>query len=444
MTSHDRLVSLVPLTFGLVLAATSVACRSTPAGGRAGDEVTRSEIRRTDEGWQLFLDGEPFYVKGAALEFGDIASLAAHGANSFRTWRTDNGQRSGREVLDEAHRHGLKVTMGIDVGRERQGFDYDDEDAVAAQLADIRRQVVELKDHPALIIWGIGNELNHHAENPKVWDAVNEISRMIHEVDPHHLTMTPLSNMSPELVAEVAKRAPDLDLLCIQMYAEIEILPRRIAESGWEGPLMVTEWGATGYWEVGKTAWGAPLENNSTVKADAYGRRYRGSIESQRDQVIGSYVFLWGQKQERTPTWFGMFTADGRETEAVQVMHEIWNGAWPANRAPRVASLTLDGKRAAGSVRLRAGKSYRAAFDVTDPEGDALVYRWEVMRESDSKETGGDTERTPEALSGLVVKGRRGGATLIAPAEPGAYRLFAYVDDEGGCCAHANVPFWVE
>ncbi|MEM6570002.1 MAG: glycoside hydrolase family 2 TIM barrel-domain containing protein [Planctomycetota bacterium] len=433
-------LALLLLAFGAGVAS----CGALPEDDSTSSGVTRSEVRRTDDGWQLHLDGEPFHVRGAALEFGSIESLAAHGANSFRTWRTENGRRSGREVLDEAHRHGLKVTMGLDVGRERQGFDYGDADAVAAQLARIRGEVERLKDHPALILWAIGNELNHHATDPRVWDAVNEISLMIHEVDPHHLTTTPLSSLDPELVSTVQLRAPDLDLLSVQMYAEIEVLPERIAASGWDGPLLVTEWGATGYWEVGTTDWGAPLENDSSTKADLYGERYRGSIASQRSQVVGSYVFLWGQKQERTPTWFGMFTPDGRETEAVHVMHEIWTGAWPADRAPRVQRLLLDGRSARDGVRLMAGESYEATFEAEDPEGGPLRFRWQVMRESASTATGGDPEREPSTVAASFVPGAPGHVTFTAPGAPGAYRLFAYADDEGVSTAHANIPFLVE
>ena len=110
---------------------------------------------------------------------------------------------------------------------------------------------------------------------------------MSHDVDPHHLTTTSLSGMDPAGVRLVQERAPDLDVLSVQMYAEIEILPERIAASGWDGPILVTEWGATGYWEVQKTSWGAPIENDSSTKADFYGSRYEPSIASQRAQVIG-------------------------------------------------------------------------------------------------------------------------------------------------------------
>lgn len=430
--------------FALIILGLWVGCGPAEQQSDEKDKISKSEIRMTDSGYQLFVNDEPFYIKGAGLEFGDIPALAAHGANSMRTWRTDNGQRSGKEVLDEAHAHGLKVTMGIDVGRERLGFDYDDEEAVAEQLERIRGEVMALKDHPALIIWGIGNELNHHSENPKVWDAVNEISKMIHEIDPNHLTTTSLAGMNKEYVDLVVERAPDLDILSVQMYAEIEILPQRIAESGYEGPLLVTEWGATGYWEVSTTEWGAPLENNSSIKADFYRSRYRKSIESQSKQVIGSYVFLWGQKQERTPTWFGMFMPDGNETESVDAMHYIWNDEWPENRTPRLNDFMLEGKKATDNIKLKSGQTYNAMVDVTDPEGDALTYIWEIMRESNTNATGGDAEEVPEAIEGLITTEPGAEVSFKAPADSGAYRLFIAVKDGNGHTAHANIPFFVE
>ncbi|MEM9987656.1 MAG: hypothetical protein AAF804_21405, partial [Bacteroidota bacterium] len=226
------------------------------------------------------------------------------------------------------------------------------------------------------MIWGIGNEINHQSSNPKVWDAVNDISKMIHKVDPNHLTTTPLAGIDERNVGLVKKRAPDLDFLSVQVYAPIDVLPRLVKESGYEGPLLVTEWGATGWWEVPKTTWGAPIENNSSVKADLYLSRYQKSIASQSEQLIGSFVFLWGQKQERTPTWFGMFLPDGQETESVDVMHYAWNGTWPDNRTPRVNDFTLDGQRANDNIKLSAGQMYTAQVEASDPDGDALSYRW--------------------------------------------------------------------
>lgn len=430
------------LLAGLILSF-SIGCIPEPKTPE-GEQVSVAKIIQNEEGYQLQVNGEPFYIQGAGLEFGSIPKLAEHGANSFRTWRTDNGQQSGKEVLDEAQEYGLKVTMGIEVGRERLGFDYDDEAAVQAQLERIRQEVLELKDHPALIIWGIGNELNHHSTNLKVWDAVNDISKMIHEVDPAHLTTTSLAGISKELVDEIKTRAPDLDILSVQMYGDVIYLPEILDKVGWEGPMMVTEWGATGYWEVPTTEWGAPIENNSSVKADFYLERYNKAIVSQQAQVIGSYVFLWGQKQERTPTWFGMFMPDGKETESIDVMHYAWNGEWPANRSPRIGEFNLESQGALDNIQLTAGETYSAMIKVTDPDGDSLVYRWEIMEESTTQATGGDVEQIPEVIPGLIAGGQTTEVEFLAPQESGTYRLFIYVDDNQDHVAHANIPFYVE
>lgn len=409
-----------------------------------GVEPPAKVVVTEDKGkFGLLVNGEAFYIKGAGLEFGDIPALASHNANSFRTWRTANGQRSAQEILDEAQEYGLKVTMGIEVARERHGFDYNDTLAVKAQLEDIKRQVMELKDHPALLIWGIGNELNLHYENPKVWDAVNEISEMIHSVDPNHLTTTSLAGVSQREINFIKARCPDLDVLSVQMYGDLPNLPKLIEEYGWEGPYMVTEWGATGHWEVPTTSWGAPIEDNSTVKAANYLKRYKGGIEADSLQCIGSYVFLWGNKQERTPTWYGIFLEDGQETESVDMMHYIWNGEWPENRTPQIEEFLLDGKTALQNVTLEAGREYRAKVSIVDIENDPIEYLWEILPESTDLKDGGDYEERPQAVTGLFKRQQEGELVFTAPTD-GYYRLFIYATDGNNHSATANIPFQVK
>ena len=416
----------------------------------SSETATHVEIKQEAGAYQIYVNNQPFYIKGAGLEFGSIEKLAEHGANSFRTWRTDNGRDTGQEILDRAHDNNLLVTMGLEIAREREGsgrgyfgFDYDDEEAVEEQLERVRQEVMLYKDHPSLMIWSIGNELNLGSTNPKVWDAVNQISEMIHEIDPHHLTTTTLAGIGPELADEIRTRAPDLDLISIQMYADIVNLPRYMDEIGWEGPYMVTEWGATGHWEVGTTPWGAPIENHSSMKADLYLERYNAAIDSQRDQCVGSYVFLWGQKQERTPTWYGMFLPTGEETEAIDVMHYVWNGNWPANRSPRLESAILNEKTAYDGIYLEAGRPYSALVEASDPDSDALTYVWEIRKESTAQSEGGDDEEVPQLMENSIEDPTISSITLTAPTESGAYRLFVYVYDGQGHAAHANIPFYV-
>ena len=373
-----------------------------------------------------------------------MASLVAHGGNSFRTWRFDNRVDTGKQVLDRALENGVMVSMCLELRPERRGFDYSDEDAVAAQLRSVRNIVQRYREHPALLTWIIGNEMNFDFKNPAVYDAVNGISKMIHEVDPHHPTTTTIAGLDAETVALIHERAPDLDFLSFQVYGELAILPKFIEEIGYDRPFFVTEWGAIGHWEMPKTEWGAPIEQTSTEKANNYLRGYRERIEPLSHLIIGNYVFLWEQKQEKTPTWFGMFLESGEETETVDVMHYVWNGEWPKNRTPAVTRMQLDGKTKSDNVRLRAGKTYRARLDAKDPDGDGLTYSWEVKRESTSQQVGGDPERSIESLKGLIKGRSKAKIQLRAPKEPGAYRLFVYAFDGHNHAAHANIPFFVE
>ncbi|SFS48771.1 glycoside hydrolase family 2 TIM barrel-domain containing protein [Lutibacter maritimus] len=436
------------ITIFLIFLIHLVSCNTNQPKNESKAEESlqpaKVELKNDNGKFQIYVNNEPFYIKGAGLEFGRIASVAEHQGNSFRTWRTDNGKQTGKEVLDEALKNNLMVTMGIEVARERHGFDYNDEAAVKEQFERIKKEVTELKDHPALLIWAIGNELNLRATNPKVWDAVNDISKMIHEIDPNHLTTTTLAGISQQEVNYIKERCPDLDLLSVQLYGKINELPQLIKEYGWEGPYMVTEWGATGHWEVPKTSWGVPIEENSTVKAANYLKRYQVAIEADSLKCVGSYVFLWGQKQERTPTWYGTFLENGNETESVDVMHYVWSGKWPENRAPQIASYTLNDKTAYENVILKQNQEVTALFTVNDLENDTIDFKWELLPESTDLKDGGDFEKRPKAIEIKIITSENGELKFKAPEDKGAYRLFAYAEDGNANAATANIPFLVE
>lgn len=422
----------------LAITAQRAACAASPGG------PIEVRIEKTAEGYQLLRGGKPYVIRGAGISGGDMAELARLGGNSIRTWSTEEPGRPGRQLLDEAHALGLTVSLCIHLERERDEFDYNDEKAVAAQFARARREVLAYKDHPALLTWLIGNEMNFDYTNPRVFDAVNDIARMIHEVDGLHPVTTPLAGYDPHLARVVAERAPDLDFISLQLYGNLVDLPQMLEAEIPQKPYMITEWGAVGFWEAGKTAWQAPIENHSSAKADYYRVGYETLIRPAAGRIIGDYVFLWGQKQERTPTWFGMFLQGGERTETVDVMHRLWTGREPANRSPRLESLQLEGMHAGQNIVVSPGQRLRAELLARDPDGDPLQYRWEVKPESDSKEVGGDPEAPIPSLPGLVEAPHAARVALLTPAKAGAYRLYAYAFDGKGNAGHANIPFLVK
>jgi hypothetical protein len=400
----------------------------------------KTEIRKIDSStYQLIRDGKPYFIKGAGGS-AFPGRIAAYGGNSIRTWGTRGAQR----ILDSAAKYGLTVLMGVDVARERHGFNYDDTAAVKKQLEEIRKEVLKYKDHPAVLMWGIGNELNLQYKNPKVWDAVNEISKMIHEIDPNHPTTTVLAGINKGLVDYLKERTPDIDLLAVNTYGGLATLPRTIRQSGWEGPYIVAEWGPTGHWEGLQTAWKSPIEETSSEKAAVYKSRYEYSIEKDKEKCMGSYVFLWGQKQERTPTWYGIFTEKGEESEVVDVMHFLWSGSWPENQAPHIYSLQVNNKKAIENVYVVPGSDNNILAMATDPDQDILSYRWELLPEPTKVGEGGDFEARPKAIEGAITPGKNGTASFKAPATEGTYRLFVYITDGHNNVATANIPFFVK
>jgi hypothetical protein len=138
-----------------------------------------------------------------------------------------------------------------------------------------------------------------------------------------------------------------------------------------------------------------------------------------------------------------MFLESGERTESVNVMQYVWTGKWPANRAPRVEELALDGKLAADNVYLKPGSRHTATLKVRDPEGDRLAVRWEIMPEVARGGYAGMGEKRSQPLPGLVQTTGEREIVFTAPEQEGAYRVFVFALDGQGNAATANIPFFV-
>jgi hypothetical protein len=400
--------------------------------------AVKVEVKKNGSKFQLLRNGQPYFVKGAGgTSYMD--RITAYGGNSVRTWGTKDAQ----QVLDSAQKHGLTVLMGLGVVPERHGFNYDDPAAVKKQFDQVKADVMKFKDHPALLAWGIGNELNLSYKNPKVWDAVNDIANMIHKEDPNHPASTVLAGINKKEIDYIKTNTPAIDFLSINTYGGLAALPEQVASMGWQGPYMVTEWGPTGHWEGLQTSWKAPIEETSSEKAAVYKSRYTFSVEKDTQNCLGSYVFLWGQKQERTPTWYGVFTEAGEESEVVDVMQYLWSGTYPENKAPHVYAFSLDGKKAVNSIQLMCGRKYQAMVDAADPDNDQLSYHFEMLPEATNVGEGGDHEDRPKTIPLGLENFKQNQVTFTAPANKGAYRLFVYIKDGHNNVATANIPFFV-
>lgn len=412
-----------------------LGCSSLPAGQAVRHRRVVTRVAKTNGGYQLLRAGRAYFVKGA----GGIASkavLAKAGGNSIRTWGADNLEKQ----LDEAHRLGLSVAVGIWLGHERHGFNYNSADQVAAQYEMARTVILRYRDHPAVLLWGLGNEMEGVAkgDNAAIWSAINNIAAMAKKLDPNHPTMTVLAEIGGNKVKNVHRLCPDIDIVGINSYGGAPSLAGRYRKAGGTKPYILTEFGPPGAWEVKVNAWGAPPEPTSTTKADLYHRAYDKAVTDAEGLCLGSYAFTWGHKQEATATWFGMFLPDGSKLAAVDVMTELWSGKKPANRCPTIRRLALD-----GADCINPGAMVRAVVDVTDPEQDPVKIQWVLQRDVDKYDTKGDAQVTPQSFPKAIVKASAGQVELRMPKAGGKYRLYVYVRDGRGGAAMANVPLRV-
>ena len=430
----------------------STAATSETAAAKEGGP-SHVEIKKDENGhYGLYVNGEPFEVKGAGLDYEvgkNIEGLAAAGGNAFRTWRTLNAEHE----LKAAEEHGLMIAMGLDIGKELHHFDYDDEEAVAKQLEHFKGIVDKYKDHPNLLVWVAGNELNLlfnedgslKTVNPKAYVALKELVDYIHEVDPHHPVTTTFAGFIPPHLSMALEHVPNLDFISVQVYRDLENIPQSISDFGVDKPFMVTEYGPRGHWEVPATEWGREVEEPSGVKADGMAERIQAGIAGDTTgQLIGNFAFLWGQKQERTPTWYGMFNIDGKPNARVDEMTKFWTGSYPENRAPRTMKITLDGKDPASSIYLTPGSTYTVEIEVTDPDGDELSTRWTMRKEVGRRSQGGEFEQQPDLVEFEVIEQSTTSLTFVAPEPEGDYRVFAYTTDGKGKVGNANSPFFVK
>ena len=390
----------------------------------------------------LLRDGKPFVIHGAGGT-SHLKDLVKYGGNSIRTWGIESLEEKidGKPLLDACGELGLAVTAGIWLGHERHGFNYSDPAQLEKQRAMVRASVRRYRDHPALLMWGLGNEMegpDADGQDPRIWKEVNVLAAIVKEEDPNHPVMTVIAGAATAKVKGVLAYCPNIDVLGVNAYGGASGAARAAKQAGWRKPFVLTEFGPQGHWEVARTPWKAPIEPSSRTKAAGYFATL-SLLAEEKDITLGSYVFLWGQKQEVTSTWYGMFLGTGEKLPTVDAVCRAWTGAWPANRSPRLERFDCSLKEAT----VAPGQTVAATTEVTDPEGDALSWEWTVVEESTDRRVGGDAEAAPPAVAGAILGQDKGSATLRTPDKPGAYRVCGVWRGGRGEASADNIPFQV-
>lgn len=400
-------------------------------------------IQKTGDGYKMYIDGKETYIKGVGGTYRlDVAGQS--GANAFRTW--GGSVEEVTKILAQAAENKMYVMQGI--GLPKDSIRYYDAAFKNKMREEVRTLAETFKNDTCLLAWGIGNEIElGNANIGAAWSFVEELTQIIKSVDKRHLVSTVIS-YNPSALDSIAKYVPSLDYVGINVYGPMNEVQSTVDKSAYKGAFMITEWGPTGWWETASTEWKAPIEQTSEEKRQVYEERYTKYIQS-NPRCLGSFVFLWGQKEERTPTWFSMFVEDnveqlplhGEKTPMVEAMQRVWTGKELTETAPVIEGLTIDDKYAIDNIRVKAGKPLKAHVAVDDKEFDRLTYVWEILKEATVLGFGGSYEPRPDRVGDVVTSDANTYEATVNT--PGEYRLYVYVLDNTGFVSTVNVPFQV-
>lgn len=387
------------------------------------------KIQGAPGSFTLVRDGKPYFVRGAAGG-GPKDLLKKLGGNSYRTW----GATDAKEQLDEAQKLGLTVTVGHWLGHAEHGFNYLDKAALEKQTADVLAVVRACKDHPALLMWSLGNEMEmNNPHRREMWAYIDDLARQVKAIDPNHPVITVVAEIPDANVREFNEFCPHLDAIGINTYGGCVSVVDRWVKAGGKKPVIVTEYGPAGTWEGANTPFGCPIELTSTEKADRYAAAAK-AYEAQRGKwSLGAYAFTWGHKVEATPTWFGLLLPDNSKLAGAEALAAVWGGAKPANRVPRISKLTLS-KDDLGA----AGETFTAAATASDPDNDNLTWKWTLLSEMGNYGVEGTGAPMPAGFKGAIVAGQGTSKVTVKLPGGGKYRLYAYVFDGHGNAAYAN------
>ena len=225
----------------------------------------------------LYVDGEPYMVKGvgyaptpigywpdssmpAALSEAilerDVPLLEAMNVNTIRTW----GTPSDTDLLDAMWywpAKPIRTIVGFWVPVE--GLDYSDPNVIGRYKLLFRNVVLTFKDHPGLLAWGLGNELNvaNDGENLAAWHRLaNELAQVAYETEGAAYHPTILINAGMWEMGDIDLNSDDESLSYVDMWGHNTYF-------GWDGhcyfdyydalsakPLIFSEYGIDAWDDV--------------------------------------------------------------------------------------------------------------------------------------------------------------------------------------------------
>jgi len=390
---------------------------------------------------------QTFQIKGVCGDR-DLERLSRLGVNTVRGYTIEEPAVM-REKLDRAQQLGIKMIVsewmphhGQNKNRDGVVWDFDYDAKGEQMVANLIRKIEGIGDHPAILMWGLGNEV--HLDEPYL-RTVNRMSQEIHKRFPNHLTSLTMVNAKPEGIEAVKKFAPDIDVLGVQSYSHGAVRGSiKKAETLWGKPFYMSEFNTNGPWNFGKTEWGIEFDEPVTKKVSDLKECYDAIDAS--PLCLGSTIFLWGHATAFRPSYFSLLLdsdPNGQSSQAsmdhlmmtpqAEVMAERFTGEpMKGNRSPVLSKLEFDD--GSKSRLSEPGEPIAIQFAAEDPDGDPVEFVTWILDAAARKTT---------TVAGPLPQKSNEHAVIHAPKTPGAYLLMVYAIDKKGSASASTLPFKV-
>ncbi len=403
-------------------------------------------IKKNGKNFQLVRNGKPFFIKGASGN-SHLKELSEIGGNTLRIYDTINIM----QVLDEALKYDLAVIVDIPIPKYYRDIDlYSNEKEYAILKLKVKNLVRKHKDHPALLMWNLGNELSYPLvfRNNKFINVFNELIDIIHQEDFNHPVSTALAEIDRMRSLSIYFNSPELDLLCYNTFGGVKDLKRKLRQLSLiagHKPYFLSEIGSDGAWESRLTSWNSPIEQTSVKKAEQIVSRYNIVMGNNDNAFLGSLVFYWGNKHQVTFSWYSLFVGNYK-SEILKSLNNLWKKSNYKLNLMGLDYMLVDSKGAADNIIFSPHESKLAELIFNNEIQDSLKIEWEIYPDAwyeDWNESTFVMARNTKKLENLIIKLEGNRATFNIPEKEGPYRIFAYVYDQNGYFATTNTPFYV-
>lgn len=386
------------------------------------DKPSIVRLIESKSGFQLTRNGKPFYIKGVGGQK-NLDELREAGGNAIRTWGIDD---KTVELFDRAHKAGIVVQGGFWLAKAGDGgFSYNNPADRQKQFEYIQKYVRKFKNHPALLTWAVGNEMELGLPKDQVenmWMHVDEIAKMMKTEDPGRPVMSVVADMWPEKMGAILKYTTHLDLLGINSYGGLPTLHERMVK--WKKPYVITEFQHANPTNGEGQPLNLPVELSSTEKAKVCREHYQKGIAAFPNRVLGSFGFYWDPSVTQISSWYNMHLKTGEKLESVDVLQKQWTGKFPKLRCPQI-----------NQTKDLGNRNYE--ISVSSPSKLPLKYELQVISE-DKERFVGDFEMD----LGVAWKGEvKPKFALPTDLPSGRYRAYFIARDSKGGAAVWNTVY---